>query len=84
MLSIEYIKNYLLNNKSNLELISEEYINSNSLMVFHCKIHKRDFNHTFNGIKKTKSPCPLCNSKVNDSIIAELIKIHKNRYEYSI
>lgn len=58
--TIEDVSDYIENNTIDLALISTVYINANSNLLFHCKIHNFDFPMSFNSIKNQHHTCPIC------------------------
>ena len=82
MKTIKDIEEILNKSYNNIRLVSEEYINSKTKLLFYCEIHKIEFNYTLRCLVKSKKPCPFCNSKINNAIIPKLMEIHNNKYEY--
>lgn len=61
--TIDYVKNYLIQIKSESKLLSTEYINNSTKLLFQCKCGKV-FERNFSNIQQRKScMCVSCGKK---------------------
>lgn len=61
--TIDYVKNYLIQIKSESKLLSTEYINTSTKLLFQCKCGKV-FERNFSNIQQRKScMCVSCGKK---------------------
>ena len=83
-LTIETIRDKIFEKHNNIKLISNGYTNSKEKLIFYCTTHNIEFKYSYDKIMKVKNPYPLCNSKLNISIIPILAEKHNNKYDYSL
>jgi len=57
--SIDNLKNYIINNKCDFELVSEEYIDAKTKLKFRCLIHNEIFEMNTNKLQMGQG-CPIC------------------------
>ena len=84
-LTLDIIKNRIDKKyEGNISILSSYYKNSKDKLDCYCHLHDKVFKYTYNKLIRIKNPCPMCNSKLNNSIIDRLSIIHSNKYDYSL
>lgn len=64
--SLEYVKQFLIDNNADLELLSTEYINNRTPLTFKCLKCGSEFQRSLDKLQQTKNFCCIrCSHKIN-------------------